>query len=587
MDAKGTPYLAGLQIFTAEKRRIHSSESDGSSQTTRSAKYGFSPSNTSSSDSFRVFSPLRNLSNWTTSTGYGSTPRVVDSPLFRSILPKQYDFWDGIVNEIFQNYPSKYDAKFVEEFQYLIVTSHFLNDMNGSRFSLTNKPSPILRKDIKSYNAGKMSNRIPTKFGILECSNMNEKFRFHRTLNYLPTLLRSYKILRHLQHRAATNNSLEKSRVVKSIIILTLISCHLAIQQELFYRQHIKYKSTQILRRTLDSLKRLDELLHKFHLGLKEQTIHQHLSVSFNDSDLHSIELQKISTLKSLLASSLDQLYFGMKHLVKELLPICNPNELLKYCGMYSIDMSDVLWSIFDVGITMEGKSFRAHYLKRFVLCCLLSTQREVGISTNSVTGAGGDILSQIFFTLRVQTNPSGMYFMWKISKELENWNIVILSLISNLGNYEYLLESVTELQNLATGLPITKVQNTHQEKSICSTLTSLRMIEKQLTTASSLEHISEDKRSLIIHELNEITKLLQETLFDHKLKNGITHHLGQSSVVSTPSGSKQGFHLDIFRTSPHLTKRRVDLSEKCDIPVVSDDMDINRNDQCILLETE
>lgn len=532
----------GLQIFSSWKNNQRNRDQKTSSKSQFASSFLLSEETLSSA--MPLDSPPSNFNQWRKFSDRNSiefhdySPTVVNSDSFErpEVLEKDkrnminIPFWDQVIGRVFNELPFCTNDQFLEEFQYAVISSDFLN---GFRFSFALKES-IMDFHKRSEALGISSfSTFPTKYGRLKASSVN-KFYLVRTFDYFSTIFLAYKVLRSL-HRLKCGKY--KSR---RIVATLLIALYLAIQQEYFHTQYTKYKALITLKTVLASLKILSSLLYKYHIRFKELIIYKPLASAYSKRGSENV----LSMVKDLLTSNLDLLYYKLKIVTQDLLALSDTTELAKYCEIYNLEISDLFHYLNEPATEVEDKAKRVHILKKFMLCCLLS----LNSSTNSCDLSMHSSLSKIFPNYHCescQSNYINEVDKFKsVTNSLEQLNDSALSLTSSLIDYKSLLHSTGEsppnsnekIECETDAFYSYDLQPSLKTPQLSMTLHALRQLENTLI-ASTQEEITNEVKELLIDNLQNILKMWQN---DNTLKHGKR----QTPIKS----SSHGFSLDIIK---------------------------------------
>lgn len=541
----------GLQIFSSWKSNQRNRDQGPSAKSQFVSSFLLSEETLSPAmpveNSPSYFNQWRKFSDRSSIDFHDYSPTVVNSDSFerpevlendkRSMIKIQ--FWDQLIGKVFNELPFCTNDQFMEEFQYAVISSDFLN---GFRFSFALKES-IMDFHKRSETLGINSFlTIPTKYGRLKASSVN-KFYLLRTFDYFSTIFLAYKVLRSLQR--LKRGSYKSRRIVATILIVL----YLAIQQEFFHTQYTKYKALITLKSVLASLKKLSSLLYKYHIRFKELIVYKPLASAFSKGGPENV----LAMVKDLLTSNLDLLYYKLKIVTQDLLALSDTAELAKYCELYNLEISDLFHYLNEPATEVEDKAKRVHILKKFMLCCLLS----LNSSTNSCDLSMHSSLSKIFPNYHCescQSNYINELDKFKgVTTSLEQLNDSTLSLTSSLINYKSLLHSTGEsppnsnekIECETDAFYSYDLHSSLKTPQLSMTLHALRQLENTLI-ASTQEEISDETKEMLIDNLQNILKVWQN---DNTLK-----HCKKQTPIKA---SSHGFSLDILKRtqSPAVCK--------------------------------
>lgn len=537
----------GLQIFTSWK--------SGSPSGRGTPKFASKPSFNSfyfpSEETLASATQNDNLSApqapWLKFTDRRSTdlhdysPTVVGSESFDKFdlgeKTQVVDFWTGIIEGIFKDLCYDNDGQFHEEFQYVVISSDFLNDPEGFRFSFTGKKS--IMDFHKSSQVRKPWTTIPTKYGRLTVS-LPSKFLLRRTFNYSETILLVLRVLRGLNRLKRVNE--RSGRIVATLLIVT----YLAIQQNNFHAQYTRYKALLVLKAMLTALQELSALSHMYQIKLKELRIYKPLTTSIPNCGLDTT----ISKIGDLLSSCLDLLFYRLKVVIQHLIHLCSTASLAKYCDIYNLEMSDLFHYFSAVAIEVEEKVKRVHIAKKFMLCTLLSFDYDSEAYDTSM----GNFLSKAFpdydYNSELMPNIDIISKYTIVTENIQNLKELVVQLTSSLKNHKSVLfatgetppESVSSLDDQYN------VNGPCKNRQLYITLHSLRKLENTLI-ASENDEISPAVRKTVRVQLKQLLSMWQ------------SHDTNKADkrLTSIPSPNP-GFSLDVLkRRSSQFTNRLSD----------------------------
>lgn len=560
-------HVSGLQIFSRLKSDEEDEFTNTSSNHDRDTILRASESNRQ--DFYSTWRKPSQLSSRSVLHEYsptivGSNDRIF-SPIGFPKLTKNFD-WNDIISKIFTQQPFAVINQFFEEFQYSIITSHFLNDMNHYRLSLHlnqsilnfNKSSIMLRKAPPKSLAF-----MATKYGKLAVIE-SKKIYFKQDFNYLSMILTSYRVLKQLKKCSTKNNSSGLRRVVGSV----LVAVYLSIQQEYFRGHLICYKTLIKIRKVLESLQQVDVMIHKYHLRFKEIKNYRFISkvTSISNTDEHT------SMIKELLIFSSDALFYKLKVVISDIVIFSDTSELSKYCELYGIEISSLYYNIIITVKDLDGKLYRLKLLKKFMLCCLLSLDviGNVDVSNANMKNA----LTKIFpdYTMRMQQkktyNPIGIF--QNISSLLKDLHSLLSAVLVSLNDHKQILYVLPEKSSSATDGEKSHVYTFSKSEEVSQALNYLKTIENNILAIDVRNGITENDRTIVEDKLEELISFWKTS----KTCNNITA-IKKKPLINTIN---RGFHLDILKgrkSSYTSTVHDLGLERKVDFI----DVDESEND--------
>ncbi|CCD26493.1 Inp2p NDAI_0H03200 [Naumovozyma dairenensis CBS 421] len=573
-------HLSGLQIFTPWAHR--NNKSSNHSIMSDSYSYSTAPSDIGSP---LVNSPLTKFVDWE-NTDPKMTSKIgsrVSSPRTPCIdkFSRRIQLKNLIVT-IFKTIPSRSEEQFLEEFKYLIVTCPFLYDLNKEK-PLKPKQSVFnFKRNIDgittSHNcADTMTYLLPTNLGRFRKSSANNRYQLYSTINYLSILLDCRFILRRLKRRKL--RSRQEHIIMQRVVVMILMLIYLAIEQRYCHIEYLKYRNILSLKLFLNSLQYFDAMLNKFHLRFKELSIYKPLSIveELRYNKITDTSSSNLMTVEELLIASFDQLYYHLKHSIYELLPISNIHEITKYCELYNISLTDLFYSINRKVSTIEEKSFRVRHIKRLFLCILLSIQSRFQAAKN--ISPLESPLSPIFaeFSSPIDNHVaciSNIRRIETVTRALRKLNCTLQALSSTMSDYKHYLLMSSEIPDISIHSPYPESENqlNHTPSHIHQTLNALKKIETIILSQPSKAGRT-SATSSILHEVDKIHDIWsgeQTCEIDGTTRKQGKYGTSSSSRIMS-QGSKNGFHLDVFKTTPKLPEPVVNINEVVEFKTVAD----------------
>ncbi|EDO17827.1 hypothetical protein Kpol_1043p17 [Vanderwaltozyma polyspora DSM 70294] len=379
-----------------------------------------------------VTKKLRNFTDWTTLTLHEASPGNDIAEKYEKCDSSPLDL---IIQRIFEELPMSKNDQFFDEFQYAIITCPLLNDNNGVRFLFDVKKSILDFHKNKYTGHRRILKSFPTKFGrCLKLSSDN--FQLTKTFHHSRTVLLSYKLINYIH---SLKNS-EESLILKNKFLTIILLClYMSFQQELFHIQYIKYKTLLEVKIILNSLHRLDTIIHKYYNAYSEESIFRPINLNLNNQIDNNSNLSNIEVL---LSSCLDILFYNFKNFTNEMLQLINIDELGKFCDIYKIHFNELYDLLRKSQTTIKGKLLRSEILQKFFLCCLLSLN-NTNVSINQhVRSSLTKIFNDSFLN---QPEPKQQLKLEKTAIILKQVKRVIELLASTLNANKYLLVSIIE----------------------------------------------------------------------------------------------------------------------------------------------
>lgn len=471
------------------------------------------------------------------------SPTVVGSDCFERFEPIEKplasDCWTRLTSEIFEVLFSESDGQFNEEFQYAVISSDFLNDPDGFRYSFTGKKS--IMDFHKSSEIREPWTTIPTKYGHLTISLPN-KFIIQRTFDYRSTMfaiMRALKGIRRVQRRTVR---------LRRILATILIALHLAIQQKIFHAQYAKYKALISLKAMLKSLQELSVLSHKYHLKLKELSIYKPLTKALPNCGTEST----IMKIKDLFTSCLDLLFYKLKDVTQNLVLLCSTASLAKYCEIYNLELSDLFHYFNEPVEEVEERAKRVFIAKKFLLCALLSFNYDSDTCDTSMR----NFLLKAFPDYEYLQYPLRSRNFSKYRVLTENMQLLTdltVQLTASLINHKSVLfcSGETPPESAEANAYQYNLSGPFKNRQLYMTLHSLRKVENTLIASEEGE---------VSHNVKESVKCqLQQILSTWQSYDTIGTDKRQSPMISP----NPGFSLDVLKKKSSIRDREPHNREK------------------------
>ncbi|SCW01887.1 LAFE_0E09472g1_1 [Lachancea fermentati] len=535
--------LPGLQIFS-------NGYFSRSNSTLTHEKYNIAHDSWSSSSPripLEASNQLRKLSDWGIEHLNDSSPTVIESGDFgteevQAYLQEKGDDHDSkqsrnvsslekLVPQMFAESPlSSY--KFIEEFQYTIIASQLLTDSFRSSYKPPSSQQSILdfRKEVGPCNGFRTP--MPTKYGLL--SVRDKGFELQRTVPFMPTMLRCHRCLN------ALTKGKQQTRCKTRVFSVLAIGVYLALQQEYFHSQYIQYSTLIALKSSIKYLRDLDALLHRFHMHYKELTIYKPIGLVQSNQMTDS----NLPVVRDILSSSLDLLFYELKHALTNILPVISLRELRNCCTIYNLSTVDVYYAITSDALEVAEKSRRVNLLKKFTLCCLLSVNDQIPEESNETQ----EMQRALQKTFPIYENMSWMPNYKKftgIQTNLCKLNTCLKVVLLNLRRHrgEICLSDADSAKKSDSH----NSQNSSYQTVV--TLNKLREMENFLLSSCDTE---ENIRSSVFEELRSLLKFWQPRI-EAKPKQCIKPHRDRHF---------SGLNFDIVK-SPNLNNKEFTYSKE------------------------
>lgn len=478
------------------------------------------------------------------------SPTIVNSETFtkNSVTPETVKTsqrvanWDRFVNDIFNELPFESRDQFLEEFQYAVISSGCLNDISRNVLPCSLKKSIMdFHNKSQTFTKAPSTLTIPTKYGRLKICGTS-KFYLVKTLDYLRTLLLSHRVLRFLRRTKPKN-----LKSTKKIVSVLLMAVYLAIQQEFFNTQYTKYKTLVTLKEMLKNLQKFNALLSKYHLRFKELAIHEPFG-----SESGSDNTYVLSNIKELLSSTLDLSFHNIKRITTNLFALSNTTTLAKYCEIYGLHNSDLVYYFNHPANDIEAKAKRFHVLKKFMLCCLLSLNHSNSQADLPMLNPLSNIFPNFDCTFNELEYFTDSDRLKSVNENLCELKFSIETLTSSLVSHRSILYSTEGTSSSSSTPPTHRLLQNNSQDVILDGRHKSHQISMTLNTIKQLEDVLHDSfhKELSIETKAFVTTNL-ERLLDYWQKKS---HVNKPERHSPIIPSNRGFSLDVLQPATART---------------------------------
>ncbi|CCK71875.1 Inp2p KNAG_0I00840 [Huiozyma naganishii CBS 8797] len=499
------------------------------------------------------------------------SPTVVNDDIFgdqQGLLhePHESAVTNPLIENVFKNLPFASGDQFLEEFQYTIVTSNLLNETNRYRHHLNLKKSIL---DFHNQIHVEQHHDIPTKYGLLK-SAKNRRYLLCKNFNYNTIVLACLRLLMKMRR---WSNSRARARVTTII----LIALYLTFQQEIFFSQYTKYKTLRKLKMFLSRLSGLDSLFQKFHLYYKEL---KNPSFTRLGDDTKAIS----TTAKNVLVSNLNAVFYKLRFELEGILPLTNKCTLRRYCDLYAIKQSDIVFYLNEEPKHLTDKAYRVKLIQRFFLCCLLSLE----ITTVKKSPSKNTFFDTLFdVEYQPVSGPRG-YFAKPV--KIFNTALTVLDRLENfmhsstssLTDYKSFLDSKDNLCRESQGTA-SAAGHADYDAKVSPIYNLLETFQQQLGSIDS--QLTDSDKHIILYKLKNLIDIVDEP---NKHSTSTTHRNLNNENLFASSRRGSGFPLDVFKTEGGETcanngvpnvETPINLSKRVEIITINSD-DASLSDQ-------
>ncbi|KAG0659889.1 inheritance of peroxisomes protein 2 [Maudiozyma exigua] len=508
-----------------------------------------------------------------------SSPTIVpespfpnDPSYIKSISP----YLNNVIQFVFNDIPDAYDPFFKEEFQYNIIGSSFLHDLNSHVHPLKPKSS-ILDLGKNCHNSiENQKGVIITKYGKLT-KEIKWTFKFDQTLNYNKTILACFKtmhILKTLPQHLQTKS--------KRIVIVVLITLYLTFQENCFRIHQTKIKSIQLIKKMVSLFEYMDGWISQYHLHFKELHVKENIFSLKSKTKRSGVDLSQnasISRIYDILNSSTDQIFFKLNYIIKEIMIRCNFNILQKYCEMFDIVTVDLEICLTEPANSLTRKISNINILRKFLFCCLLSITRDGLVQVNK------NYNEKPYDFLKLFNQNRGQDRVYDDGKILEHVNGSLKSLNDIMNTILLVLQENKYLLNEAEVSTVTAC-NTDSlllKKHSLKTHDTLETLENQINILKRYGDVTQELSDVKSH-LNKLIRMVNTIPNDSGSDSEL--HIPQHSVSRNVSGNRssvygKGFSLDVLR-GPSPLDTTINLNRKVEFVKI----DSSDNEDDILSDT-
>ncbi|CDH12999.1 uncharacterized protein ZBAI_04785 [Zygosaccharomyces bailii ISA1307] len=499
--------------------------------------------------------------SWTDS--HASSPTVVNER-YEMPLPNGAvtDFWTATVRKVFYELPYASSDRFLERFHYTVISSDLLGDLNRWRISDTiispdqqggdwcSLPSKSMSAHISSLLCWPTHKNLQATSATKLCLNGN--FDYLSTLSYVRKTLKRLKGVKGSRRR---------------ILAVLLIVLRLTFQQEYLRAQFTKHRALASLKSILDSLQSLSILHHKYFVASKE--ICEQSSPRI------------YGTVKNLLVSSIDLLYYSMEKATQQLLSVCDTSELTKYCGIYDVALPELFYRLTEPAIDVESRLSRVRILRKFMLCCLLSQNQNHGRSVCDLPMC--NLLRKVFPSQTWTAHISELERLRLVTCNLQKLRVLTSSLITSLvqhteifGRHSSLMEEgqrekrYSRIYSPSNNDESSKksLNATVSPTKLSMTLHGLRDLEKLLIVSNGDLTVNDSTSKIVRERLADLLQIWQESISIPEIQR-------QEKRPSLNKFGNRGLSLDVV-------KNPVEFNLACggpQAPKLDDQVDITNID--------
>jgi hypothetical protein len=425
---------------------------------------------------------------------------------------------------------------FQDEFKYILITSQLLDET-----LLISK----YKKKISSLHLKVRDSLIVTRFGI-RFKQMQSQYSMNG--NYLNSI--SYlRIICFLRYLSINHDKFNRGQL-KSILIIITVNIYGLANIRSFSLKVIETVILNGLRRFIKNYQKLDISIIKLMNNFKELSIFPNLTN--NTVPTQSTDLQKSEEIYDVLNSTLILSVNGIINNIVNIFHCINSSGLKNYCEIYNIQLEELNYHLSSKSCNSSTSDYdkmsqnlkKFLYLRRFFICCLLSTN-EVDSDPTYLHK-----ISRIFHIPEPQSSHISDNFerFSAISKALQNLYKFSETVSNNLNGF-----MAKENSRVLGGKDTSTIMPTSQTPSHLIKLTH-KLKEIQLNLATLDDNNSIDDQ---IQEFAKIGELLTSV---HNIYNQDLTNLQKSSQTNKPFHLAQRSYsspLDNRSSSILLSKRK------------------------------
>ena len=565
-------YNSGLQLF------MDTSYNDGSSMRTDQLEKVSRIIQDNSNDNTDLLLSLkqRDVSFSRVVQFNDSSPTIVPESPFPndpSYIGSISPYWNNIIQFVFKDIPYTSDPLFKEEFQYNIIGSSFLHDLNSHIHPLKPKCSLLDLQNNYLNSVEKQNSVIITKYGKLT-KEIRYNFKFDQTLNYGKTILNCLKIMHVLKD--LSQNLQNKS---KRIVIVVLLTIYLTFQQNCYRIHQTKMKSIRLIKKMISLFEYTDSLISQYHLHFKELHVKENIfscKSKIKSYQPHHSHNSSISRIRDILNSSTDQIFLKLNHILTKFIIHCNLNILQKYCEIFDITAVDLEICLSEPASSLTRKISNVNILRKFLFCCLLSITEDDVIPANMKYNEQKYDFLKLF---KYKQTMKHIYDEGKIlecvNKSLESLNNMMNAILSVLQENKFILNE-KEIPNVK----ISETNSWRLKKHSLKIEETLVMLENQIYILKKYGETN-DELVIIQSHLNKLLDITETISDDSKSESEL--NTPQRIVSRNVSGNRssvygKGFSLDVLR-GPSPVDTAINLNRKVEFVKIDNNDDEDEDD--------
>lgn len=379
--------------------------------------------------------------------------------------------------------------KFQDEFKYILITSQLLDET-----ILISK----YKKKISTLQLNHNSNTLITKFGNFFI-NSGSNLLMNDNLNSL-TYIHLVSFIRHLFKNYTKLNKLQS----KSLLIIISVNLFILSNYKLICYKIIEITILNNLKKFIKNYQRFDISIIKLLNKYKELTIFPNMLP--NNIPSRSSDILKSDKIYEILNNSVNLLTSNILNNINQLFSSINSSDLENYCGIYNIDLNELNYYLSNEFISNNLSNYekllinlkKFQYLRRFLICCLLSSTNEININYSEFLNK----VIKIFQADKMIPNSINLFNKLNlISSSLQN--IQNLSHLLNLNIMEFIKFEKISTSNTEDSLKNINTTSSNLSNKLKEVQLNLSILDKHKSIDNQIEDFN--KIGELINSINQI----------------------------------------------------------------------------------